>query len=296
MPKLILLHYSKRIDKQFLEQSERFDRLDAANKDIATALVNRKASDDSGLQAQISALSTLLDRAEVVVTSREQPSQRIIVDVFQDTTLAPYNHTDNLHIAQIKEIDQKIRTSVSTELLESLYFLSITERIEAVDESHATTFDWIFRPIEETSQYAEGRTWNDFSQWLQYGKGLYWINGKAGSGKSTLVKYIANHKKTQLLLKHWAGNSELCNCNFFFWNSGTKLQCSQAGLFRTLLYNILVHCQDLIPVHMIFPSQWATRYSAKCQGRYMPVSSYLACWRLSIYSQCISMSHGNCQH
>lgn len=228
------------------------------------------------------------------MASREQAHQRIIVDVFQQIALAPYNQADNLHIAQIREIDQEIRTSVSTELLESLYFLSITERIEAVDESHATTFDWIFRPIEETSQYAEGRRWGDFSQWLQYSKGLYWINGKAGSGKSTLVKYIVNHKKTQLLLKHWAGNSELCSCNFFFWNSGSKLQCSQAGLFRTLLYDILVRHPDLIP--MILPSQWATRYSAKFQGRYMPVSFYLACLRLNIDLQCISASLGNCQH
>lgn len=208
-----------------------------------------------------------------MVASQEEASQRIVVDVFQRIALLPYSQADNLHIAQIRETDQEIRTSVSTELLDSLYYLSITERFEAIDESHITTFDWIFRPIEETSQYAEGRRWGDFSQWLQYGKGLYWINGKAGSGKSTLVKYIVNHKTTQLLLKHWAGDSELCVSSFFFWNSGSKVQCSQAGLFRSLLYDLLVRHPDLIPV--ILPSQWARRYSAKCQGRYFPVSSLL---------------------
>ncbi len=58
------------VDVKFLEQSERFDRLDAAHKEIVTALINRNASDNRGLQAQISAVSMLLDRAEVVVTSQ----------------------------------------------------------------------------------------------------------------------------------------------------------------------------------------------------------------------------------
>lgn len=38
--------------------------------------------------------------------------------------------------------------------------------------------------------------WNDFVAWLEEGDGLYWIAGKAGSGKSTLMKYIASHPST----------------------------------------------------------------------------------------------------
>ena len=165
------------------------------------------------------------------------------------------------------------------ELLSSLRFPSITDRIEAVDESHRKTFDWIFRRIENTTQYAEGRRWSNFSAWLRSGKGIYWINGKAGSGKSTLMKYIANHYKTSLLLMQWAGSSKLCTGAFFFWNSGSKLQRSQAGLFRSLLCEILAQHQELIP--RVLPTQWSARYSAKCQDRYCPVSCSSMSFQLS---------------
>ncbi|RFU33672.1 hypothetical protein B7463_g2672, partial [Scytalidium lignicola] len=227
-----LRYYNQRVGLNFLEQSERFDRLDANTKDIVTALVNYNVSDAHGLQAQISALSTLLDRTEVVIKSQEDANRRIIVDIFQ-------------HLA----------------LTSSLHFSSITERYEAVDESHATTFDWIFRRPEDTIQYAEGRRWGNFNDWLKSGSGLYWINGKAGSGKSTLMKYIVSHRNACLLLKRWAGDSSLCTVSFFFWNSGSRLQRSQIGLFRSLLVEVLNQHPELIPI--VLPAQWAARYSAK---------------------------------
>ncbi|KUJ18667.1 uncharacterized protein LY89DRAFT_774610 [Mollisia scopiformis] len=260
---------------QFLKQSERFDRLDAANKELVTSLVNHAASDDRGLQAQISALSTLLDRAEVVIATQEDANKRIIVDVFQRFADSSSVEESNPLLAQVRTADQEIQNLIPTETLGSLRFQSMSERFEAVDESHATTFDWIFRPFQNTVQYAEGRRWGDFGAWLESGTGLYWINGKAGSGKSTLMKYIVNHNKTSSLLRRWAENLKLCTSAFFFWNSGSKQQCSQAGLFRSLLYEILGQHPELIPT--VLPAQWGARYSAKCQARQCPLES----WQLS---------------
>ena len=36
-------------------------------------------------------------------------------------------------------------------------------------------------------------------------------------------------------------------CNHFFWNAGSALQKSQEGLFRTLLFDILLQCPEIIP-------------------------------------------------
>jgi hypothetical protein len=265
-----LFNFSQRVDLRFIEQSKRFDRLDAANKEIVTALVNHNASDDRGLQTQISALSTLLDRTEVVVRSQEDSQKRVIIDIFQQLALTSSKQEENDLLAQVSSTNQKIQQLIPTEILESLRFSTITERFEAVDEAHTTTFDWIFRPVETTSQYSEGRRWDDFSSWLEFGEGIYWINGKAGSGKSTLMKYIVNHGKTSGLLRSWAGTLKLCTGGFFFWNSGSKQQRSQAGLFRTLLYEILGQHPELIPT--VLPAQWGARYSAKCRARYCRVS------------------------
>lgn len=268
----IILICSKRMILQFLALSERFDRLDAANKEIAKDLVIRNASGDLGLQAQISALSALLDQAQAVITSQEQASKRAIADVFQQLGLVSVSQAEDTRVlAQIQKTDRQINQMISNEILESLHFTSITERLEAVDESHRTTFDWIFRRVEDTTQYSEGRRWGDFSNWLQSGAGLYWINGKAGSGKSTLMKYIVSHHQTSALLRRWAGNSKLCTAAFFFWNSGSKQQCSQIGLFRSLLHEILSRNRELIPV--VLPVQWTKRYTAACQAENLPVGS-----------------------
>lgn len=207
----------------------------------------------------------------MVIASQEDANKRIIVDVFQRFADASSVEANNPFVAQVRAAEQEIQRLIPTEILENLRFPSIGERFDAIEESHATTFDWIFRPIQETVQYTEGRRWGEFGAWLESGTGIYWINGKAGSGKSTLMKYIVSHDKTSSLLNHWAGNLRLCASAFFFWNSGSKQQCSQAGLFRSLLYEILGRHPELIPT--VFPAQWGARYSAKCQARQCPVSS-----------------------
>lgn len=219
---------------------------------------------------QISALSILLDRAEKVITSQEDTNKKIIVDLFQTTAIESNDENIQDRLAEARIADERLRTIVTTELLESLRFQEITERFEAVDENHAKTFDWIFQPIQHTTQYKEGRRWGDFGLWLQSATGIYWINGKAGSGKSTLMKYIVDHYKTSSLLQSWAGDAKLCIGEFFFWNSGSRQQRSQTGLFRSLLYKILAHSPELVPI--LLPAQWGARYSAHCQSRYLTVS------------------------
>jgi hypothetical protein len=70
--------------------------------------------------------------------------------------------------------------------------------------------------------------------------GVFWLSGKAGAGKSTLMKYIVNQPNTHNLLRQWAGtNSKLHTCEHYFWYAGTPLQKSREGLLRSLLYQIL---------------------------------------------------------
>ncbi|KAK0710649.1 hypothetical protein B0H67DRAFT_601622 [Lasiosphaeris hirsuta] len=77
--------------------------------------------------------------------------------------------------------------------------------------------------------------------------GAYWIEGKAGSGKSTLMKYLLNRDETAQLLNQWAGDKELFTGSYFFWSMGTSLQKSQDGLLRTILFQLLKTYPELIP-------------------------------------------------
>ncbi|KAI0882564.1 uncharacterized protein GGS22DRAFT_169759 [Annulohypoxylon maeteangense] len=93
-----------------------------------------------------------------------------------------------------------------------------------------------------------------FISWLQYDSGIFYISGKPGSGKSTLMKYITRHPKTKDYLGAWAGEKRLILGDFFFWRPGSSLQKSLKGLTRGLLYRLLSECHDLIP--FVFPTQW----------------------------------------
>ncbi|RWA06363.1 hypothetical protein EKO27_g8741 [Xylaria grammica] len=143
-------------------------------------------------------------------------------------------------IKQLAE-EQSLMT-MNQEFLESLYFSKIKARERKIESAHAKTFGWIFR-----SSVSDGSKTLSFAQWLREGFGTFWIQGKAGSGKSTLMKFICSHTTTKGLLRVWAGSKRLITAKFFFWNAGTALQKSREGLLRSLLFEILRKCPELIP-------------------------------------------------
>ena len=97
-------------------------------------------------------------------------------------------------------------------------------------------------------------TRDSFLTWLKSGSHICHISGKAGSGKSTLMKFLCHHSRVQQELESWAGDKKLVFAQFFFWNSGDKLQMSLEGLYRSILFETLKQCPELIPE--IFPEQW----------------------------------------
>lgn len=132
---------------------------------------------------------------------------------------------------------------IEAQVWQSLTFPIMTDREDEIAIAELATFDWIFKKPR-----SEDRPWSNFLEWLQRGDGLYWINGKPGSGKSTLMKHLFNHQQTRQALKLWAGNMSLVTASFFFWYSGGDLQKSQVGLLRSLLYQCLKNHRELIPV------------------------------------------------
>ncbi|KAJ8125959.1 hypothetical protein O1611_g7679 [Lasiodiplodia mahajangana] len=126
------------------------------------------------------------------------------------------------------------------ELLKSLYFDAIQTRQNAIEEAHTRTFEWMFNP-PPSSNYRTTK----FVEWLRGENNVFWIQGKAGSGKSTLMKFLCQHREIQHHLTDWAQNKRLVVAQYFFWNSGSSLEKSQEGLLRTLLFEILRVCPEL---------------------------------------------------
>ena len=136
-------------------------------------------------------------------------------------------------------------------ILESLQYKRMNARYEKIVEAHAKTFEWIY---DESFLSQHGQLQHHLLQWLKTGGGLFWIGGKAGSGKSTLMKFITEHPKTRQALSQWASDQHLITASFYFWHAGTALQKSQEGLLQSLLYETFSQCPELIPD--VLPERW----------------------------------------
>ncbi|OJD32091.1 kinesin light chain p46822 [Diplodia corticola] len=116
----------------------------------------------------------------------------------------------------------------------SLRLQMLDRRLAEITHPYQSTFGWIFRDD------ALG-----FSAWLLKGQGGYWIRGKPGSGKSTLMKHIAYHENTHQFLDKWTYPARLVKAGFFFYYRGSRIQKSFDGLIRSVLLRILEEVPEL---------------------------------------------------
>jgi len=108
---------------------------------------------------------------------------------------------------------------------------------------------------------------NPFIEWLESGRGIFWVTGKAGSGKSTLMKFLGRHPATKEALGFWAGDKTIVVASFYFWYAGTELQKSQEGLLRSLLHEVLSQCPALIP--LVLSKRWKECSSSRSSSGYL---------------------------
>ncbi|KAF2122066.1 hypothetical protein BDV96DRAFT_136943 [Lophiotrema nucula] len=114
------------------------------------------------------------------------------------------------------------------------FFDSMKDREDKIKDAHLTTLDWMFDGEQAP-----------FLRWLMSESGIFWVMGKAGSGKSTLMKFLCSHPRTSEGLLHWAKSKRLVTANFFFWNAGPPMQKPQNGLLQSILYQLLAASSEL---------------------------------------------------
>jgi len=110
--------------------------------------------------------------------------------------------------------------------------------------AHHKTFEWLF---QDSVRVDDQRTWSSFPSWLQKeDSSIYWITGKPGSGKSTIMKFIYHNPCLSALLSNWKQEKSMTIAGFYFWNSGSGLQMSFDGLLRTLLHTCFSEEKSLV--------------------------------------------------
>ncbi|KAF5672276.1 P-loop containing protein [Fusarium heterosporum] len=134
-------------------------------------------------------------------------------------------------------------------LIQRLAFNEMSERKSRISQAHQKTFEWAYAPPD-----ANQPRWSSFVDFLEGDTKLYWITGKPGSGKSTLMRYLYDNPRTLQHISRWSGGSPVIMAGFFFWNSGTAMQMSNLGLLQTLLYECLCQRPRLVP--KVFKARW----------------------------------------
>ncbi|RKL39437.1 hypothetical protein BFJ72_g6911 [Fusarium proliferatum] len=168
------------------------------------------------------------------------------------------NRITNLEMMMRQTSLSEARLRKELDIIRSLSFKTIHSRHDAICDAHHETFGWAFTASsdEQTSLTTKQReSQRKLLKWLEHGSGVFWVSGKPGSGKSTFMKFVADHHMTMEALSRWAhpGRAIISSC--YFWNSGSEMQKSLVGLLQTLLCDVFKCCPQLI--ESACPSRWS---------------------------------------
>ncbi|KAF7590772.1 hypothetical protein BBP40_002388 [Aspergillus hancockii] len=123
--------------------------------------------------------------AEVIILTDNQAAVQARAEQLSDLRLYFSKTTRELR-------DQEI----AARILDQIPLREITDREDMVANAQRVTFRWLFIPPDEMRD-----SWSSLPEWLAEKDGLYWITGKAGSSKSTLMKFLLHDPRTRRYLQ-----------------------------------------------------------------------------------------------
>ncbi|KAF4126369.1 Ankyrin Repeat [Geosmithia morbida] len=145
------------------------------------------------------------------------PINLISNEEFNPQNTTPQNDTG--------QVIPPINASPHERCLESLQFPEMNLRYETVPIAYLGTCEWLSK--HET-----------YTTWVESNRGLLWIKGGAGTGKSTLLKHA---------IETYQPHQEGLIFSFFFHNRGSELQKTPLGLFRALLHQVMSKIPAALP-------------------------------------------------
>ncbi|KAL8724607.1 MAG: hypothetical protein Q9166_007854, partial [cf. Caloplaca sp. 2 TL-2023] len=152
--------------------------------------------------------------------------------------------------APLDDSNNDNESAIQHAILRSLRFPGMNFPESTVADLHGSTISWVYKDSE-----------SDFVRWLNNkDEPVFWIQGYPGSGKSTMMKYIAQNQGLQQMGERRRDNPPLQTITHFFSTRGTAMHNSQTGFLRSLLYQIFLQRMNLLPT--LFVEFWET--AAKC--------------------------------
>jgi ankyrin repeat protein len=174
-----------------------------------------------------------LSWAKARLTTREEDSAYALLGLF-DLFMSPIYGEGKVHaMKRLRENIHKAEEKTERDLLKSLRFDQMSSRQTTIKDAHQETCQWLERKLE----YVD---WLDTTKIGQH-RGLLWIKGKPGAGKSTIMKFI--HRRARDLIERndhvGAMDDQSIVVAFFFNARGSTLEKSTIGMYRSLLVQLL---------------------------------------------------------
>ena len=204
-------------------QSTAFARLE----DGQQVIISRFLDGNSRLFNSI--VSQVRQSEASIIASQSASTREIMKAVSQVTTTVTENN------------DQRVSLEARKQLLDSLYFEALNQRQDFIETrvgGFGKTFQWIFHDDAK----------HDFTKWLRNSTGIYWINGLAASGKSSLMAFIYRQVKVEgaKILQDWARPRSVRVLSFFFYKaSNDALLKTFSGFWRSLCFQLLSQDETL---------------------------------------------------
>lgn len=199
-----------------------------------------------------------------------------------DSTSILFQTLDEL-VRETRRLSSLVQAVPSqNQVLRRLFYRSIFRREDEVITPEGNSFKWIFDTLsEDTGVVAElgpqldihshdgplededgeseetlrSQTSRIFIDFLRHTSRTLFVQGKAGCGKSTFMKLVANNEITKSCLKFWAQTKKLITIKVFFWQSDDPLQQSVEGFLRSVLFQVLSQCPELVDIILPQKSQ-----------------------------------------
>ncbi|KAF4553331.1 Hypothetical protein D9617_7g030580 [Elsinoe fawcettii] len=177
-----------------------------------------------------------LHRSEVAPDASENQ-----LDDLLQTFRALIREQERRHAEDDAKRQHRVREDLRAQVLRSLRFPRMFYRRDMIEKAHEATFRWVFELVYE-------QPWDPFPKWLSdiEDKRPYWISGKPGAGKSTLVNFIDKYRDLKSLLKFSMPDVIVHVISHYLWLAGpTTKEKSIEGILRSLLFQVISKVSDM---------------------------------------------------
>ena len=154
------------------------------------------------------------------------------INEIEPSRVPPNISTPNLNINETP--DSLIYDEVYRQCLHALNVERARVRLQNVEPAYPDTYCWLYDDKLGFKAWLQGNVESD----------IYWVYGKPGSGKSTLMKHAMIHHNTIDALHSYSRLPWLIT-GYFFHDRGTSEQKTVVGFLREILYQMLLQRQDL---------------------------------------------------